>query len=194
MSTSRSGLPPGVRVHAFSRTVDFGIVPKAALDTGSSLRFSLDQIPGYTEFTNLYDAYSIDSVDVTFVWWQPYSGASTGTAQAPCMIITPDYDDASAPATFAEVGEYSTAVIKPFSLAKTHYTMTVKPRVSNQVYKSAVASGYSWGSQSTIIDAGDANVPHFGLKMFTSFYSNTYTPDSGIRIYIKYNLSGYAQR
>jgi hypothetical protein len=194
MSTGRAGLPPGVRVHKFTRTRDFGTVAKAALDTGGSLQFSLDQVPGYTEFTNLYDAYSIDSVDITFVWWQPYSGVTSGAAQSPCMIITPDYDDAATPATFDEVGEFSTASLHPMSLAKNSFTITVKPRVATSLFRAGVTSGYGWGGQSQVIDCGTADVPHYGLKWFTMFHSNTYTPDSSIRMIIRYNLSCYASR
>lgn len=194
MSTKASNLPPGVKKHKFTRIRDFGSVAKAALDVGGSLQFTLDQIPGYLEFNNLYDAYSIDSVDVTFVWWQPYTGASASAAQCPTMIVTRDYDDAGTPATFAEVGEYSDATLHPFSLAKNSFTMTVKPRVSRTVYRTGVTSGYGWGSQSEIIDAASVDVPHYGLKWFTTAYSNTYTPDSNIRVYIKYHVTGYASR
>lgn len=194
MSKSASALPPGVRRHKFTRTRDFGTIAKSALDAGGSLQFTLDQVPGYAELTALYDAYSIDSVDVTFVWYQAFTGPGVAFAQSPVMIVTRDYDDANAPATFADVGEYSDATLHPFSVANNKFTVNVKPRVAKQLYRAGVSSGFSWGGQSEIVDAGTVDVPHYGLKWFTDFYSTTYTPDMNIRVFIKYHITGYAAR
>lgn len=186
-------LPTGVRAHKFTRTRDFGVIAKSALDTGGSLQFTLDQVPSYAELTTLYDAYSIDKVEVTFVWFSPFTGAATGAAQMPIMMVTPDFDDANPVTTVGEIGEYGQARVVPFNLARNSHTVTIAPRAAKQVYR-GVTSGFSWAEKSAIIDAGNVDVPHYGLKWFTQFYNSTYTPDSLIRIYIKFHITGYAVR
>lgn len=186
-------LPAGVRAHKFTRTRDFGLVSKAALDTGGSLQFTLDQVPSYAELTTLYDAYSIDRVEVTFVWFAPYVGATAGAAQMPVMVITPDYDDANPVTTVNEIGEYGQARVVPFTTAKNSHTISVVPRAAKQMFR-GVTSGYSWAEKSAVIDAGNIDVPHYGLKWFTQHYNSTYHPDSLIKIYVKFHLTGYAVR
>lgn len=187
-------LPPGVKRTKLVRTRDFGIVNKVALDTGGSLQFTLDQVPGQAEITALYDAYSIDKVEIHFVWSQPTQGAAPGASVAPLMLCTRDYDDALPPVTYDTVGEYADASLLVFGLANNHHVVTVQPRVAKTLFRTGVTSAYGWGAQSEIIDAANIDVPHYGLKWFTRYYNSTGQPDSFINIHIKYYLSGYAQR
>lgn len=189
-----SRLPPGVKAHKFTRLRDFGAVPKSALDSGYALQFTLDQLPNYAEIQAMYDAYSIDKVEVTWHWYQPYVGPTSAEAQAPCIVCTPDYDDALTPTTLSEVSEYSTSRMFPFSTSANSHSITVYPRVAKTLYRTGISSGYAWGDKSTMIDAIYADAPHYGLKWFTSCYSTTYTPASAIRIYIKYYMTGYSPK
>lgn len=189
-----SKLPPGVKAHKFTRIRDHGTVIKFAADTGTGLQFTLDQIPGFGDITTAYDAYSIDKVDVTFVWNCPYSGALSANAQFPNMVVARDYDDVLAPVTFAEVGEYSDSQLLAFNMSKSRHTITVVPRVAKTYYKAGVSSGYGWGDASAVLDSANIDIPHYGLKWYTNYYSTTYTPQSEIRVYIKYYLTGYASK
>jgi hypothetical protein len=158
------------------------------------ISFSLNQVPEFAELTALYDAYSIDKVEITFVWAKPYTGPAAGDARTPTMLITRDYDDANAPVTFDEVGAYSDSRLVPLSIARPTYTIPVEPRTAKALFRSGVSSAYGWGEKSAVIDAANADVPHFGLKLWTTDYNSTETPNSFIKIFIKFHITGYATR
>jgi hypothetical protein len=174
--------------------VQYGLVPKAAVDRGGGLEFRVDQLPGSAEFSQLYDAYSIDKVEVSFVWYQPFAGAAPGAARAPVMYITRDYDDGNIPTTLGEVLEFGDCKLKAFSLVNNVHTVVVEPRSAVSTYRAGVTSGFTWGSKSAIIDAGSLDVSHYGLRYWTTAHNTTDTPDSQILIVMKYHLSGYASR
>ncbi len=182
-------LPPGVVAHRLVRLRDFGSISSAALDQGGSLQFTLDQVPGYAELTNMYDAYSIDKVEVTFVWTK-----GNAAVDFPCMVVTQDYDDATAPATVGEVGEYNSSRLLTFTPAMNKQVVTVEPRCAQTVFRTGVTSAYSWGTKSQIIDAANADCPHYGLKWFLVNYNTTYQPTSIMKVYLRFHLTAYATR
>lgn len=194
MSGRTDQLPPGVKRHTFTRIVDFGFAPKGAVDLGGALQFNMNQLPGVAELTNTYDAYSIDKVDVTFQWVQPFASSTAANAHTPVMIVTRDYDDAEPPLSFGETCEYADAKLCPYSLHKPTYTISVEPRVATTVFRSGVTSGYSWGRKGQIIDFGNPDVPHYGLKYWNQFHNSTSFPATAIRVYGVVHFSCYAAR
>lgn len=187
-------LPPGTRIAKITRIRDFGSVSNVALDAGGSLQFTLDQVPGHPEITAMYDGYSIDQVDVTFTWVAPFSSTTSASAVAPIMMLATDYDDALPPTTSDQVGEFSTARLRPFSVANNTFTVSVKPRVAMQLFRSGVTSAYGWGKSSQIVDAANIDVPHYGLKWFTKYYNTGINPSANINIHLKFHLTLYASR
>lgn len=55
-------------VHKFERTIEglFDITNNGVADSTSSINFSLNDLPNYTEFTALYDMYKIDKIEIEF--------------------------------------------------------------------------------------------------------------------------------
>jgi len=96
-------------VHYFKRNVDFGSISADGFgtETTGALNFSLIDVPGYTDFTNLYDAYKIVAVKVIFI---PTSDNTTTTISSSNynnrLFTCLDYNDSGVPATINTVREY----------------------------------------------------------------------------------------
>ena len=84
-----------------------------ASNTFGSYSFSLQDIPDYTDFTKLYDAFKINRVKIMFI---PTSNVSLiDTAQAQVfkntehsnrLFTVVDYNDVTAPTTVDELRQY----------------------------------------------------------------------------------------
>lgn len=132
--------------------------------------FKLTDITNYAELTSLYDEYCISKVVMKFMpkmgaVGQIQSGAGAGTYNPQTSALKPlitaiDYDDATAPASRAELLEYGTARM---TLPSQICTRTVTPHIAIQTYKTAVSSGYSSKAHQWV-DCADNNIPHYGIK------------------------------
>lgn len=100
-------------IHAFKRTYDAGntiVTSDAIAPTYVGLNFSMNDMPGYTELTSLYDFYKLSGVRVKVI---PYlqnmsnSTASLNNLQNAPIFYAVDRSDATAPASIGEVLEYN---------------------------------------------------------------------------------------
>lgn len=137
----------------------------------SAYALTLADIPNYTEFTALFDQYKINFVRFSFI---PFSNAVSvaehGTvlpnSTLPVLMRYTDYDDAIIPSavenTFMENGK----------VRRNLWNRTIKigfqPKILNQVYKTALATGYAPSDKSIWIDTNDITVPHYGLKVMVT--------------------------
>jgi len=132
--------------------------------TNGATYYALDQVPGYAEFTALFDQYRITKVIHRFF---PISKAFTQTNVAsggainvpPRFITAVDFDD-STTAAFNDLRQYSTAEVVS---CQTPVTRVIKPCVSTVVYESVGSSGYAPKSD-VWISTNDPTVPHYGIK------------------------------
>jgi len=132
------------------------------LDAFAVKTFTLDSLPNYTDFTNLYDEYRIKAVKVYFVPKQNSNtqGASAAYSEVPTLVSAIDYDDATAPTTVAKMMEYDTTRIH--GCADKSYTRIFKPNVSLAAYSGAFTSYAQREDQ--WLDSDSAGVKHYGLK------------------------------
>lgn len=161
-SKSNNGSQPIYKFHRFAAFNS--IQAKALTTTYGATYFSLDQVPGYTEFTALFDQYRITRVIAHF-WPTALSVTNTNSSSTivnvpPRIVHAIDYDDSVAPTSVNEVREYSTARTN-YSTEK--FTRDFKPAVSRVVYEGVSSSGYSpdWD---VWVSTNDPTVPHYGLK------------------------------
>jgi len=88
----------GNAIHKFVRTTNsLTIASHATLPQEYILTFTLDSLPNYTEFTNLFDAYRIVGVSVQFipiVSGEPNAITSSAVI-APYVVTAIDHDDAN---------------------------------------------------------------------------------------------------
>jgi hypothetical protein len=152
-------------IHKFRRWVGFSTWGSTALTTSYyATSFSLSGVPGYTEFTALYDQYRITKVNLhlwpTNIAVTNSNSGSTIVNLAPRVVTAIDYDDSTNAGSFNELREYSTAEVH---IVTDKVVRTFSPAVSTVVYEGVSSSGYAptWGQW---ISTNDPSVPHYGMK------------------------------
>lgn len=184
-------LPSGYRATSFVRMRENGSISKAVVDGGLNWEFKFNDIPDYTDFTNLYDGYIIDRVDIHFTHRaESVSGFGNHFAT---LFIAPDYDGATLPGLPAEVTTKERCVAKQLSTFNADFSFPVQPRVSNAVYK-GLTSGYGWAPSNQIIDMNNVDVPHYGAVHWLAHYNSTDTPGSLVGSYLVYHFRCIGQR
>ncbi len=151
------------QVHEFTRMVSV-ITPATAVNTYGVVTWALNQLPGYTDFTTLFDLYKITSVDVQF-FMSPISNhvVQTSTAGAntciPMLYTVLDYDDSTPLASIDEALECETCLVHRADEIPVRH---VAPRMAVAAYSGAFTSYTNLGQQ--WIDCNSPGVIHYGLK------------------------------
>lgn len=128
---------------------------------GQGYQFQLDQLPGYTEFTTLFDQYRIPLIEFQLISLQS-TGSQVGGGFTPCKLLSVvDYDDANAPATENDLLQYEN--VKVVGCITSH-TIKFKPRIATALYGGAVFTAFGNGAAQWI-DVASPSVPHYGIKL-----------------------------
>jgi len=179
------------KIYKFKRTVrynDGGMVPvdffynNTTSDAFFSFAFKLDDVPGYTEFLDLYDQYCIPKVELLFI---PVSNTniSTGTnAQVSHLATVIDYDDDVVPANMTVMQQYENFRIHTPNKA---VKISFRPAPARLVYDGLTPS-YSMGTHADWLDILDPSTPHFSLKVGITAGSAAYI--SQWSVWVKYHL------
>lgn len=165
------------------RGVDLGQIPKNVLDAGAAFDFSLNDVPNSTDFTNLFDRYSLDKIELMFF----YQNTPAATTNAfPTLVHSIDVNDASTPTLQNQVLERGNVKIESFTLSKNVIRITFIPRTL------APASGALLSLQmplGTLVDTASPDQPYYGLKAWVQNYNSTATPSGVMRLYAKYHFT-----
>lgn len=155
-------------------------------ENGFSFQFTLASLRNYTDFTNLFDQYKINKVDLYFKLIQnPEAPTTTNTVATyyPTLWFVRDYDDSSTMtvANMQEKQGVKRIVMKPDAIQK----ISVYPKFQRMAYQTLTSTGYSPGTG--FLDCVDSGVPHYALK--TTFQ----VPASGatweVEVQAKYHVS-----
>lgn len=179
---TQAAIPDGYKIHKFSRIRANGGITLAAVDVGRSLSFAFNLLPDFGEFTTLYDAYSIDKIEVTWVL------VNNTAEEYPVLLVAPDYDDATAPATISDVTTHELCRIVPFSASKRSHTETIVPRFAATAFRTGVTSAYTWGPVGTLLDMATTDTPYYGLKYWLDNYNSVDTPNAAFRVYYTFHV------
>jgi len=118
----RSFGSPNQKVYYFKRFTTLGtiVVTSASSNVYGASVFSLDQLPGYTEYTNLFDFYKIKAIKLSFI---PTSNVTMQTGNSSTTVANTiynnriftviDYNDAGIPTSVNELREYSNCKWSP---------------------------------------------------------------------------------
>lgn len=99
-------------LYNFKRTFDVGagtLVTDGVNPTLSAFNFSMNDMPGYTELTGLFDFYKLKGVRVRVLPYYQSDSNSTGSvnnSRNPPIFYAIDRSDSTAPATVSELLEY----------------------------------------------------------------------------------------
>lgn len=98
-------------VYKFKRTYNFGTVSSDGINFyGNAFNFSMNDMPGYTELTGLFDFYKLTGVKFRFIpYYQDMSNSvgSTNNSRNPPIFYAIDRSDSTSPATVDELLEYN---------------------------------------------------------------------------------------
>lgn len=153
--------PSGSTVYNFKRKVflqDWAVV--GATQTATAVQFALSDLPGYTDFTSLYDMYRIDKVEFKLI--PKYTevglvGGSANNSNLQQIHSVIDYDDAVAPTTISQLCQYQS---HKMTRGNRVHKRTVVPKIQATVSSlSALPKAKQW------IDCDQTSVYHRGIKL-----------------------------
>lgn len=156
-------------------------------DTNSGVGFKLSSLPGYSEFTTLFDQFRIKQVRMT---WRPRYNQAPMTvnpdATCPKLVVVPDYNDASLLNNINQYLQYEEASME---LLDHPITRVFRPRPSMAVYNNVVTTGYALPDTAPWIDTQSSGVEHYACKWaFTWPLVGTGTPLATVDLEIQYTI------
>lgn len=171
--------------HAFARTQ---FVPNYLTSiTGlsyiaDSQNVQLSSLPNVSDFTNLFDQYCIDKVEVTYIPRYDNSDISNLSYQLPRIYGVVDHDDAATPTNIDQLMQYanlkSAQFNKPFKVAYV-------PSVAVQSYGTVLASGFMPKTHQWV-DINNSSVAHYGHKVWIDLHSSIWGTGFKVDLLVKY--------
>lgn len=177
----------GVDIHFFKRTfvaecsvTNAGWQNQTTLGAYSALQ--LQNVPGYAEFTAMYDMYKICGIKQKFVFNRT-STETSGSSEMPQLITVNDFNDSTALANEAEALEYASYKASRLDKPRSRY---YRPSINITVPNGT--SGMS--SKSRWLNTTEVDIDHFGLKPAVDTISTaTGTTIGTLRIYYTFYLA-----
>lgn len=167
---------PKQKVYYFKRHVNYGTISAAGdgAQINWSTNFILEDVPGYTEFTALFDSYKINAVKIAFLpvynVSYPVTSASgapvtttpalSNTAFLPAFIRTfsvIDYNDDTPLTTADEYREYANCKVRQITKVHSRY---IKPKILMDSTNSAVVNPM----KNPWINTSVTDIPYLGIK------------------------------
>lgn len=189
-SSSRS-LKPTAKSNGKMESRDYAVkrvsqtvISTSPTDIGRAANFiSLSNVPDVTDFTNLFDQFTIDSLEVHFVL--PRAAISAGnSAIFPTLAFAYDPNDSTAPTTIGDVLSYDNVTVRQFSESNRQISFRIKPKMQQSLAAGAATSAVSlWCSTSTA-----STTPWLGFKFWLVDYNSTSTAGSVVTVYLKYHM------
>lgn len=179
----------GKKVYYFTRIADAGsILSDNANEVYLPMSFSLDQVPAYAEYTNLFDEYKVSAVKVSFV----STAMTTITQQSgvqpaytmPLLYTALDYNDASGTYSIQDLREYQTC--RYHTLQTKINTRYFKPCFQTLVYE-GLGQGYS--PKRGWLNTDDYSVQHYALKVALEPTGGALDYHYEIKVMVKYYLA-----
>lgn len=176
----------GMNLYYFKRKVAPGRQVNLTTDQLGQLSFSLNQVPGVTDFTALFDQYMISGVKVDFRLILDPSAAAAGSATYPNLYVRRDYDN-TANETVQDIAQDNKS--KRFILQpnKTR-SIYLKPAVQAEYFNVSTALTSSSPQWNKWIDCSNSSYPHLGLKWAIDTMGILLTPGNTMDIEFTYYL------
>lgn len=109
MPKRRKYNPYTSQIHKFKRTFNYGTVASDGINPFFiAFNFSMNDMPGYTELTSLFDFYKLTGVKMRIIPWtqtDSNSQATLNNARNSPFFYAIDRNDSSAPTTIDEIVE-----------------------------------------------------------------------------------------
>lgn len=158
--------------------------------------FALSDMPNVAEFTTLFDQYKLNRVvfqikmiNVPSNTEFPNSNINNYGNFYPTIWYAPDHDDNVA-LTIAQLKEYEGVkhrVLQP----NRELNISLSPTTLQQVYRSAVTTGYACNFKKPWLDMAQADIPHYGLKFALDFEGINLATNASQGFKFKVNVKYY---
>jgi len=191
---NRRKTPLALKQHNFverGQTTGTIVINTESASTMFGETFALSKIMQSSEYKTLFEMYRIDKVVVTFRYKQINNATeANGRAQNevnPLLYFKVDHDDIGTQ-TVAEMKESSKTKEHQFSNDKPNFTISLKPAIQTEAYKTSLTSAYvpKWGQWLRTVDDG---VPHYGLKAHCIAYKDGSWNPGSLAVEYKYYIS-----
>jgi len=132
-------------------------------DTFLGMQFQLNSLPSYNDFTDLFEMYKIQKVELRFMFSQTMSECGPGAAQRsmPNLILAYDPNDASTPVAKSDLLEHQGVCVQRLDKVVNY---TIYPKAAVQMY-TAVGTAYATQTKAMWLDCNNVQIPHYGLKI-----------------------------
>lgn len=179
-------------IHYFTRFADEGVVSTTANQgfTTGSIYFDLSTIPGYGEFTALYDFFKIKAVKVTFVPISNVNIVYTGDEPAfyyrfySCI----DYNDRTVPASINVIREYGNCKFTPGLVLHKRFLHPKPVMTVDEDSTSGGNYGLSQGNRDPWIATASNQCEYYGVK-YGFEHANQASVVPAYRCELKYYLA-----
>lgn len=159
---------------------------------GGSLQFRLSDVTDFTDFTELFDHYTIEQVDVEVSNLHNSSGATDARSIMPTLNYVCDFDDATPPAAPQTLANFQRAKSWTFRGDGQPLKFSVRPRIAQTVYTTGLTSAYGPGKQGQLLDCDRTDIPFYGIKFWLQdvYVSGTSAAigETNLRWKLKYHL------
>lgn len=147
----------------FKRTIFYEnlFIVNSGTPLGYAFEQKFSQLPGVTDFTNLYDSYMIKKIVVKLIPKITQHNLSTttiGNADLPQVHSAIDYDDATTPTSVNQLVEYQS---HKMTRGNQVHTRVLVPKVELSTSSTGNApKAFQW------LDCDDTTVNHRGIKVW----------------------------
>lgn len=134
-----------------------GFSTSTTVETFNAWAFYFVDVPDFTAFSGIFDAYAIVWVEISFI----PTGETTYT-QTGLMATVIDYDDNTVPGSFVSMEEYSTFQLSKGTIGQVR---GLAPRISGALVNNAGTTVAGNSTRAWCDIATASSVPHYGVKV-----------------------------
>lgn len=155
---------PGMKgIHKFKRIQILNLDVYDSNFYESYVMGRLDQLPAYTDFTNLFDSYRVTGMKAKFLFDKNSAEVHGTDVSIPMIGTCTDKDDVAALTTENAFWQYEDfkyrRLDKPVSVF-------VKPRIAQSAYAGGIFASYVEGKAKQWIDCNSTTVEHYGIRYY----------------------------
>ncbi len=155
----------------------------AGVPQGLALSFSLDSLPNFSDFTNLFDSYSIERVDIVLI-------PGVNSVQ---VFAAPDYDDSVTPTGVADLLERQNCQVQV--VGPNTYQQFRKSIVPRMPIEGSTGPGPQLAPVGTRVDTADPSMQYHGYKFwFVPSNPAIAAPFSGWQVVVTYHMCFWAAK
>jgi len=204
---SKRGVLPNYSFHRWIKVFSLPNVTDCTYDTGSSvlsttvgttassfsLAFAMADVPSLTEFTTLFDSYMITGVMLQIKMINNPNAIGDKLPGGvnfnknnfyPTIWYAPDHDDKNN-ATLDAIKEFQRVRHKVL-LPNREVNIMLRPTTLQQVFRTALSTGYAENQKRQWLDIAQTDIPHYGFKCVIDMENVTTTEPFQFKINAKY--------